>query len=444
MKILFAAIGAIGHVNPLLAIARMVKARGDDVLFTTARALKERVESAGARFVPLAGEADLDFRNIDKVIDDWATIPPGPPQIRKVMERGIIDLMGPQARSLRGAIAAEAPDIIVADSMFYGIAPLLIDRSRPRPPIVACGVTFLPLDRPDRAPLGLGLPPACDEADRRRYAEIATEVDASLNAPLRAYADARLADIGLPNLSHSFFQSWVLLADAYLQPTVRAFEYDYGPLPPTVHFVGALPPPSGTAPRPGWWSDLDGGRKLVLTTQGTFANLDFDEVVEPTLAALAGRDDLLVIVTTGGRPVEDVRGPIPPNARLARFLDYEALLPRLDLLVTNGGYGTVSLALRAGVPIVSAGLAEDKAEVGARIAWSGVGVHLASKAAGVEAVRGGVEQVLGTPAYRERARAMAASFAAVNTRREIFSILDHLVAQGTGMRGRNDAGVMTA
>jgi MGT family glycosyltransferase len=444
MKILFAATPAIGHVNPLLAIARMAKARGDDVLFTTARVFAEAIEAAGARFVPLAVEADLDFRSVDKVIDDWATIPPGPPQLRKVMERGIIDPMGPQAESLRGAIAAEAPDIIVADSMYLGITPLLLDSSRPRPPIVACGVVLLALDRPDGAPHGLGLPPARDEADRCRYAEIAAEVDATLNAPLRAYADAKLAAMGLPKLPHSFFQSWVLLADAYLQPTVRDFEYDYDPLPPTVHFVGALPPPPSTAPRPGWWGDLDDGRKLVLVTQGTFANLDLGEVVEPTLAALAGCDDLLVLVTTGGRPVEDVRGPIPANARLARFLDYEALMPRLDLLVTNGGYGTVSLALRAGVPIVSAGLAEDKAEVGARIAWSGVGVHLASKAAGVEAVRGGVERVLGTPAYRERARAMAASFAAVNTRREIFSILDRLVAEGTGMRGRNDAGVMTA
>ena len=443
MKILFAALPAIGHVNPLLAIARLAKARGDDVLFTTGRLFTEAVEAAGVSFVPLADEADYDYRDMEKIIDGWATLPPGPPQIRKVFERVFLDMMGPQAETLRGAIAAEAPDVIVADSLFYGIAPLLLDRSRPRPPIVACGVTFLTLDRPDGAPLGLGLPPARDEADRRRYAEVAAEVDAALNAPLRAHADAKLAAMGLPKLPHSVFQSGVLLADAYLQPTVRAFEYDYGPLPPTVHFVGSLPPPS-TAPRPDWWGDLDGGRKLVLATQGTFANLDFGEVVEPTLAALAGRDDLLVIVTTGGRPVEDVRGPIPANARLARFLDYEALLPRLDLLVTNGGYGTVSLALRAGVPIVSAGLAEDKAEVGARVAWSGVGVHLASKAPGVEAVREGVERALGTPAYGERARAMAASFAEVDTRREIFSILDRLVAEGTGMRGRNGAGVMTA
>ncbi len=429
MKVLLAATPAIGHVNPLLAIARMAKARGDDVLFTTAGVFQEKVEAAGARFVPLAAEADHDFRSVDKVIDDWATIPPGPPQLRKLVERSILDPMAAQAETLRAAIAAEAPDVIVADSMFYGIAPLLLDRSRPRPPIVACGVVLLLLDRPDGAPAGMGLPPARDEADRARYAEIAVEVDASLNVPLRAYADAKLAAMGLPKLPHSFPQSGVLLADAYLQSTVRAFEYDFGPLPPTIHFVGALPPPPGIATRPEWWGDLDGGRKLVLATQGTYANLDLGEVVEPTLAALADRDDLLVLVTTGGRPVEEIRGPIPPNARLARFLDYEALMPRLDLLVTNGGYGTVSLALRAGVPIVAAGLAEDKAEVGARVAWSGVGVQLASKAPGVEAIQGAVEQVLGTPTYRERARAMAADFAALDTPREIFAVIDRLVAE---------------
>ncbi len=428
MRILFAALPAIGHVNPLLAIARMAKARGDDVLFTTGRLFKGTVEAAGVRFVPLADEADFDFRAMETIIDDWATLPPGPPQLRKVFERVFLGMMAPQAETLRGAIAAEAPDVIVADSLFYGIAPLLLDRSRPRPPIVACGVTFLALDRPDGAPAGLGLPPARDEADRRRYAEIAAEYDAAVTAPIRAYADAQLAAMGLPKLPHSVFQSAVLLADGYLQPTVPAFEYDFGPLPPRIHFVGTLPPPPRIAPRPDWWGDLDGGRRLVLATQGTFANLDLGEVIEPTLEALAGRDDLLVLVTTGGRPVEDVKGPIPANARLASFLDYKALLPRLDLVVTNGGYGTVSLALRAGVPIVSAGLTEDKAEIGARVAWSGVGLHLASKAPGVEAVRDAVDRVLAAPVYKERARAMAAGFAALDTPREIFAVLDRLVA----------------
>ncbi len=46
---------------------------------------------------------------------------------------------------------------------------------------------------------------------------------------------------------------------------------------------------------------------------------------------------------------------------------------RTSVYVTNGGYGGVQYALRHGVPIVAAGGKEDKPEVGARVAWSGVG-----------------------------------------------------------------------
>jgi UDP:flavonoid glycosyltransferase YjiC (YdhE family) len=80
-------------------------------------------------------------------------------------------------------------------------------------------------------------------------------------------------------------------------------------------------------------------------------------------------------------------------------------------------------------------VSENEAEVGDRVARSGVGVHLESKAAGVEAVRGAVEHVLGIPTYQERARAMATRFSALDTPREIFSVLDRLIAEGAGMRG---------
>ncbi len=431
MKILFAATPVPGHMNPLLAVARMAMARGDEALFVTASHFAPAVEAAGARFVPLAPGANLDFREIEKLYPDRASFAPGPERLKFDMERIFLDTMEPQAETLRGVIAAESPDLILADFIFSGMMPVFLDRSRPRPPIVGCGITVLPLERPDGAPWGLGLPPARDEAGRARYAAIAADVDAALTGPIRAYADAKLAAMGLPGLPGSFFPSLVLLTDAYIQPTVPEFEYDYGPLPPHIHFVGALPPPPNPSPKPEWWGDLDGPRKLVLVTQGTAANFDFGELVEPTLAALADRDDLLVLVTTGGRPIENVKGPIPANARLAKFLDYEALLPRLDLLVTNGGYGTVSLALRAGLPIVVAGTTEDKAEIGTRVGWSGVGVNLASNNPSVEAVRAGVDRVLGDPSYRERARAMAARFAALDTPREIFAIIDRLVAKAS-------------
>lgn len=428
MKILFAATPAPGHLNPILAIARMARARGDEVLFVTTPHFAPLVEAIGARFVPLVADADFDYRIMDQLFPERASLPPGPAQLKFDMERVFLDKMAAQAATLRAAITVESPDVIVVDNLFCGTMPLILDSSRPRPPIVACGITFLALDRPDGAPGGLGLPPARTAADRVRYAAIAAEVDAVLSDPIRDYANRKLAALGLPGLPGSFFESLVLLADAYLQLTVPTFEYDFGPLPPRIHFVGALPAPPRLAPEPDWWDEVDGSRPVVLVTQGTVANHDFSQLVEPTLAALADRDDLLVLVTTGGRPVASISGPIPANTRLARFLDYGKILPKVDLLVTNGGYATVSLALRAGVPIVSAGLTEDKAEIGARIAWSGVGVNLATNNPTVEQIRDGVNDVFRLPTYRERARAMAASFATVDTPGTIFAVFDQLVA----------------
>ena len=68
---------------------------------------------------------------------------------------------------------------------------------------------------------------------------------------------------------------------------------------------------------------------------------------------------------------------VPDWLRVARWIPYEDVLPHVDAFVTNGGYTGVTLALAHGVPLVQVGSSEEKAEIGARIAWSKVGVRLA-------------------------------------------------------------------
>jgi UDP:flavonoid glycosyltransferase YjiC (YdhE family) len=93
---------------------------------------------------------------------------------------------------------------------------------------------------------------------------------------------------------------------------------------------------------------------------------------------------------------------------LERFIPHDRLLPHVDVMVTNGGYGGVHQALAHGVPLVVAGDSEDKPEVAARVHWAGAGVDLhtgrPSPARLAEAVRG----VLGRPTYAARARALQA------------------------------------
>jgi UDP:flavonoid glycosyltransferase YjiC (YdhE family) len=234
-----------------------------------------------------------------------------------------------------------------------------------------------------------------------------------------------LATLGVGPLSMTLFDSVVDLADAYLQLTVPSFEFPRD-IPPSVHFVGTPPIIPDQAPLPSWADDLDGSRKVVLVTQGTLANHNFGLLIGPTLAALAHEPDLLVVATAGGRPIDAIPGPIPGNARLSRYLPFEWILPAADVFVTNGGYGSVNQALSFGIPLVTAGLTEDKADVNARVAWSGVGVDLASNEPTPQALRKAVRTVLDKPDYRRRAALMAGEFASIDTRSEVLRIISQL------------------
>lgn len=173
-----------------------------------------------------------------------------------------------------------------------------------------------------------------------------------------------------------FYMDAFSLADRYLQPTVPSFEYPRSDLPDSVRFVGPmLPPPTTRFEPPAWWGELDGGRPVVHVTQGTLATADFGRLIAPTLTALE-HDDVLVVVTTAGRPSSAIRAALPANARVAEYLPYDHLLPKVDVMVTNGGYGGVQYALAHGVPLIVAGATEDKPEIAARVAFAGVGVNM--------------------------------------------------------------------
>lgn len=99
-------------------------------------------------------------------------------------------------------------------------------------------------------------------------------------------------------------------------------------------------------------------------------------MIVPTLQALAD-EDVLIVATTGVQPVESLKlAQYPTNARIEPFIPHSQLLPHVDVMVTNGGYNGVQMALANGVPLVAAGQTEDKPEVCARIDWSGVGINL--------------------------------------------------------------------
>jgi MGT family glycosyltransferase len=435
MKILIASTPATGHLNPLLAIGHVLIAEGHEVAFLSGSALRSRIEGIGVKFHALPEGADFDLRDFASVAPELKSMPPGPDWLRVAMERVFVDAIPAQHKGLQQVLRNFAADVVIGDDMLFGVLPMLLGPRSERPPIVLCGTSFLHWQREDGAPHFVGLPPATTKEQRDEYAAIYHEHDRLVYQPVADRLNRSLQTMGVGPLSMTLFESVVDLADAYLQLTVPSFEFPRD-IPPSVHFVGTPPIIPDQAPLPSWAHELDGSKKVVLVTQGTLANHNFELLIGPTLAALANEPDLLVVATAGGRPIDAIPGPIPGNARLAQYLPFEWMLPKVNVFVTNGGYGSVNQAMSFGIPLVTAGLTEDKADVNARVAWSGLGIDLATNEPTPEALREAVRTVLDKPNYRSRASLMADEFKGIDTRSEVLRIVSHVsqISDDDGLR----------
>jgi UDP:flavonoid glycosyltransferase YjiC (YdhE family) len=280
----------------------------------------------------------------------------------------------------------------------------------------------------DTAPSGLGLPPSSTKLGRLRNRAmnvLSQKVLLRQSQNAANYLLDRLNSRQLP----MFILDSGLLADRCISPTVPEFDYPRSDLSANVRYVGAVHPrPSEGFRLPPWWSELDGERPVVHVTQGTIDNADLGRLLEPTIDALGG-EDVIVLATTGGRDVSTLKVPVPLNTYVAEYIPYELLLPKVDVMVTNGGYGAVQRALSTGVPLVVAGNTEDKPEVAARVAWSGSGINLRTGTPTAGAVRAAVREVLGDGRYLAAARALETAFARRDGLAEIAALVDEVIGE---------------
>ncbi|MGW3042390.1 glycosyltransferase [Kitasatospora sp. NPDC001159] len=417
-RIITTAIPAHGHVSPLLAISADLAARGHEVVFLGGARFAGAAERAGAQFVALPAEADFDDRDLDARFPGRASLPPGPERIAFDVQHFFLDPIPHQYRALLALLEEFPARAVIADAFFQGALPLALSRPRAeRPALIGIGLTPSMLPSVDTAPFGLALPPLPGEEGRARNRALQEEMDRR-DEPLQRYTAKVFAGVGVRVPEGPRGQAMVTVADEFLQLTVPGFEYPRSDAPASYRLIGALPGIVGNEQAlPEWWDEVTGGRPVVVVTQGTLANTDLGELVAPTVRALADRDDVLVVAATarpdGPRRLADLLGgSLPGNVRAAGYVPFDQLLPHTAVLVSNGGYGGVQTALRYGVPLVVAGASEDKPEVAARVEWAGVGLDLRTGRPGPEEVRRAADRVLGEGRFRERARALAAEFAA--------------------------------
>lgn len=412
--ILLAATATPGHVNPMLAAARLLVEEGHRVLMLCGALFEQRIRAAGAEFVPFAPEVDFDYRALERHFPERASLS-GATQMALALKRFFAAPMARHDGHLRALITAEGVDLLLVENGFYGVLPLLQQRDGRRLPILMLGVNPVSFSSPDAIFYGPRIPPEL----RRSLGELPwlDEPTRQLQREVQQSFDAALAEAGAPPLTAPFTDVMVTAPDAFLQLSCAGFEYERPELEGVIRYVGPLLPPRIELTPPPWWERLD-ERPLVIVSQGTLANVDLGQLLLPAMQGLAG-DELQLLLTTGGRDPARLGAAVPANAIVTEHVPFELALPRAAVLVTNGGYGSVQAALAHGVPLVVAGTGEDKAEVATRVAWSGAGINLHSNEPTADAVAAAVRKLVHEPRYRARARLLADEMATLDARAAI-------------------------
>jgi len=402
-RFLLCTIPIAGHVSPGKALACALIQRGHEVWWYTGGAFKPLVESTGAKFVLIQSWSDYsDPDNVPKAVTDQRQALRGPAQLKFDLKHFFIDVAAGQVKDIAQILETFRADVVVTDSFFLGGGWLW---EQGGPPWAEFGISTFGFSSRDTAPFGLGLQPQASLVGRWRNHSLHWLFEQVLWRDLTTHTNKVRASLGLPASRKTFFDT--LSPFLYLAGTVPSFEYPRSDLPPQVHFVGPLlssiflpvVPPT-------WWSDLQGGQPVVLVTQGTIATA-LQDLLLPTLTALA-QTDVLVVATTGGADPAALPVPLPPNARVEPYISFVDLLPHVDVMISNGGFNGVQMALAHGIPLVVAGSTEDKPEICARVEWSGVGINLKTKSPRPGQIKAAVNQLLTDPSYRSKAQQLQA------------------------------------
>lgn len=419
-RFLLSAMPFTGHVTPLCAVAAALVDRGHDVRFYTGAAFQAKVEASGARFIGWREAPDFNENDLS------ATFPRlvGKKGLRQVfinLEDVMIATAPAQTRDLAAEFDREPWDAIAADETSVGVVMFAELRACP-----AATVAVLPLNIAvtHGPPSGMGLTPGRNVITKTRDALLRAAVPL-LSRPLMAPLARVRAAAGLPPASVTFEKA-VFSPRLVAASGCPLLDYERPGHPDHVRFVGRLASRPEAAELPAWWADLD-GRTVVHITQGT-QNIDPTDLIRPALDALADRDDLLLVVSTGMRDRDMLPFPVPPNTRVAGFLPYGELLPRTDVVITNGGWGGTLAALSHGIPLVVAGGDLDKPEIAARVAWSGAGVNLRTGTPSSAQVARGFERITSVSSFRDAAARVAAQLNSLAGAQRAAALLEEFAA----------------
>jgi len=201
--------------------------------------------------------------------------------------------------------------------------------------------------------------------------------------------------------------------------------FDGHHLPTNTHFVQPVEPDPLPGESIAGVLDDEDPRPLVYVTFGTAFNTP--DLFQTVFDAVADLD--IRAVATIGMNTDATDLAVPQNVRTVPFLSQGLILDHADLVVAHGGYGSLTGALRRGLPVLSLPLFPPDNRFNAdQLVRLGAGLALGDDERSTEAIRRSVQRLLDHREYRDRAEEIADEIAALPPIDHAAILLERLAA----------------
>ncbi len=198
------------------------------------------------------------------------------------------------------------------------------------------------------------------------------------------------------------WESWACFPA--LSNSIRELDPLAARAPKSFSYLGPLADGSSPSSWVSPWPQTD-RRPLVLVSFSTGPYWDQSSRITRTLEALSD-SGCRVVVTAGSAEIDPAT--VPPNAVVLRHIPHDAILPRAAVTVTHAGHGTVTTALKYGVPLLCLpNPVADQPILAAQVQELGCGLLLDGETAAPSDIRAAIDRLISDQNYAERARLIA-------------------------------------
>lgn len=386
---------AIGHLNPMCALAGELQRRNHSVTIFGIADLKTKIENSGLNFW-LIGEQEFPLETLEQQYEKLGKMS-GSEGLKFTIELLLTETKM-LFNNLPAAIKSAGIEALIVDQISTA-GGTIADQVK-LPYVTVCNALLINREA--------GVPPYFTHwgYNQAIWAKLRNQVGNlflnRISLPIWQEIQKQRQQWQLP-LYKNREDAYSKLAQISQLP--REFDFPRVNLSENFHYTGPLQNPSGVesisfSELSFPWEKLN-DKPLIYASLGTLQN-KVPEIFQ-CIAAATAELDVQLVISLGNPNNKPADYNLPDTALIVSFAPHQKLIDRASLVITHAGMNTTLGALSSGVPLVAIPITNEQPGIASRIARTGAGEVLRLSDLNVFKLQTTIEKVLTENSYKQNA-----------------------------------------